>query len=88
MATIAIDAEALRNVECARTGLERVSQIARESACLGVCSQILIYDSSQETNRLPTERERVQRERVGNRGDVGRVGDAEIHRGNVTKNEW
>lgn len=56
MATIAIDAEALRNVECARTGLERVSQIARASACLGVCSQILIYDSSQETNRLPTER--------------------------------
>lgn len=61
MATIAIDAEALRNVECARTGLERVSQIARACACLGSVTQILIYDSSvskQETNRLPTERER------------------------------
>lgn len=60
MATIAIDAEALRNVECARTGLERVSQIARASACLGSVSQILIYDSSvstQETNRLPTARQ-------------------------------
>lgn len=60
MATIAIDAEALRNVECARTGLERVSAIARASACLGSVSAILIYDSSvskQETNRLPTERQ-------------------------------
>lgn len=59
MATIAIDAEALRNVECARTGLERVSQIARAAAIFGT-EQILIYDSSvskQETNRLPTGRQ-------------------------------
>ena len=72
MATIAIDAEALRNVECARTGLERVSQIARASACLGGCSQILIYDSSQETNRLPT----IERGYNASASEIGATLDA------------
>jgi len=76
MATIAIDADALRRVECARTACERVAQIARASASFSL-SKVLVYDSSvsKEMNR-PAAALCDRRHRGASASEIGATLDA------------